>query len=101
MSSVVVLLHFLPVVLLSLLHGGYVWDFWQEPVRVTWNYGRQHSSHTELSRRKPIVQWGVAVHQETKVLVLALFHKIFDRLNSTLDFAVSMGVTYMVKTSRV
>ena len=94
MSSVVVLLHFLPVVLLSLLHGGYVWDFWQEFVRVTWNSGLQHSFHTELSRRKPIVQWGVAVHQKTNVLVVALFHEILDRLNSAFDFAVSLGVVW-------
>ena len=91
MSSVVVLLHFLPVVLLSLLHGGYVWDFWQESVRVTWNYGRQHSSHTELSRRKPIVQWGVAVHQKTKVLIVAVLHEILDHQNSVFDLPFAWG----------
>ena len=62
MSSVIVLLHLLPFVLLSLLHDGDVWDVWQEFVRVTWKSGLQHSSHAELSKIKPIVQWGVAAH---------------------------------------
>ena len=94
MSSVIVLLHFLPVVLLSLLHGGDFWDFWQEFVRVTWNSGLQHSFHTELSRRKPIVQWGVAVHQNTKLLVVAHLHEILDRPNSAFDFTISLGVVW-------
>ena len=36
-------------------------------VWVTWHSGLQHSSHAELSMRKPVVQWSVAIHQKTRV----------------------------------
>ena len=60
-------------------------------IKVTGNTCLQHPSHAELSRRKCIVQLGVAVHQKTKVLIVAVLHEILDHQNSVFDLPFAWG----------